>query len=67
MIMGVQDFYYNVSHMKRAIEFYTCALGMKVVDSSDRWTSLECGGTRVGLHWTGGDEVLKVSGDEHGA
>lgn len=67
MIMGVQDFYYNVSHMERAVQFYTEALGMKVINSNERWTSLDCNGVRVGLHWTGGQVVPKISGDIHGA
>lgn len=67
MIMGVQDFNYNVSHMKRAIEFYTQALGMKVLDSNEHWTTLDANGVHVGLHWTGGEDVLEISGDEHGA
>lgn len=67
MIMGVQDFYFNVSHMGRAIQFYTEALGMKVIDSNEHWTSLDCNGAHVGLHWTGGAEVPKISGDVHGA
>ena len=67
MITGVQDFYYNVSHMERSVQFYTEALGMKLIDSNDHWTTLECGGIRIGLHWTGGDKVVRTRSDEHGA
>jgi catechol 2,3-dioxygenase-like lactoylglutathione lyase family enzyme len=31
MISGVQDVYYNVSDMKRAVAFYTGVLGLKVL------------------------------------
>ncbi len=67
MISGVHDIYYNVKDMKRAIEFYTKTLNMKVSWESDHWTSLDCGGVMVGLHWTQGDEIPLFSRDSHGA
>ncbi len=65
MITGIQDVYYNVRDMKRAVGFYTEVLGMKVTYGSEYWTSLDCGGVRVGLH--GSDAVPAVPRDAHGA
>ena len=67
MITQVQDVYYNVQNMQRAVRFYTEALGMKLLDTSEWWTSLECGGLRIGLHGTGGAPVPAVPRDAHGA
>lgn len=67
MIDGVKDFNYNVSHMERAIKFYTEALGMKLLKEGEVWSTLECCGVEVGLHWTRGEPVKKVSADIHGA
>lgn len=66
MITGVRDVYYNVSDMDRAIEFYGGVLGLRVVDSSPYWTSLDLGGARIGLHGTGGNRVADVPRDAHG-
>ncbi len=67
MIVGVQDVYYNVTDMVRAVAFYRDLLGMRVIDSNEHWTSLECFGARVGLHGSGGQPVPAVEHDEHGA
>ena len=67
MIKGVHDIYYNVVDMKRSIEFYTNALGMKVLFESEHWTSLDCGGVMIGLHWTEGTLVPDFPRDGHGA
>ncbi|MCB0419698.1 MAG: VOC family protein [Bdellovibrionales bacterium] len=66
MIKGVQDTYYNVTDMKRAVQFYTECMGMKVVHGDDYWTSLDCGGTSVGLHWTEGQKIPEIPRDSHG-
>jgi predicted enzyme related to lactoylglutathione lyase len=67
MIVGVQDVYYNVQDMARAVAFYRDALGMRVLDSNEWWTSMDFYGARIGLHWTGGAPVPPVQQDEHGA
>lgn len=67
MIKGVHDVYYNVSDMKRAVEFYTSVLNMKVSFESEHWTSLDCEGVMIGLHWTGGENVPSFPRDAHGA
>jgi catechol-2,3-dioxygenase len=67
MIVGVQDVYYNVADMQRAVRFYTEVLGLELVESSSHWTSLSAGGVRVGLHWSGGSSVPITPRDAHGA
>lgn len=67
MITGVQDVYYNVSDMDRAVRFYGTTLGLRVLEISEYWTSLDVSGTRVGLHGTGGLPVPEVPRDSHGA
>lgn len=67
MILGVQDIYYNVTDMKRALVFYTEGLGMTVHDTDEHWSSLECHGMRIGLHGTEGTPVPEIPRDSHGA
>lgn len=67
MIKGVHDIYYNVVDMKRAVKFYSETLNMKIMFESDHWTSMDCGGVMIGLHWTEGAEVPYFSRDSHGA
>jgi predicted enzyme related to lactoylglutathione lyase len=67
MITSAQDVYYNVADMKRSLDFYCRILGMTARETSDYWSSLDCGGVTVGLHWTGGDTVPGVPRDSHGA
>jgi catechol-2,3-dioxygenase len=67
MINGVQDIFYNVQDMAQATRFYTEILGMKLIESSDWWTSLEIGGVRIGLHWTEGEPIPEIPHDAHGA
>lgn len=66
LITGVQDFYYSITDSKRAIQFYAEALGMKLLEESEHWIALECGGIRIGLH-PGADSVPLVPRDAHGA
>ena len=67
MITGIQDVYYNVQDMDRAVRFYRDQLGLRVVDTSPHWTSLDVGGARLGLHWTEGQPVPPIPRDAHGA
>lgn len=67
MITGIQDVYYNVSDMDRAIEFYDRALGLKTAERDPYFTALEVDGLRLGLHATGGRPVPRVDRDAHGA
>jgi predicted enzyme related to lactoylglutathione lyase len=66
MITGVQDFYYNVQDMKKAIAFYTEAFGMTVAHESEYWTTLSFHGHSIGLHWTEGGSVPGTPRDDHG-
>ena len=67
MIQGIQDVYYNVKDMERAVNFYTEVLGMKLVHKDKYWSSLECGGVGIGLHWTEDNDIPHVPRDSHGA
>ncbi len=67
MIKGVHDIYYNVTDMKRAVKFYSETLNMQVGWESDHWTSMNCDGVMIGLHWTEGAEVPSTPRDAHGA
>ena len=67
MIVGVQDVYYFVQDMQRALRFYRDALGLEVTHESDHWTTLNVGGARVGLHATDGNPVPPVPKDKGGA
>lgn len=66
MIKGYQDFYYNVTDMKRAIEFYTNALGMKNVYGNPHWTTMAVGNLSLGLHWTEGETIPLTPRNAHG-
>ena len=67
MITQVQDVYYNVMDMGRAVAFYRDILGLKVTEEDAHFTGLEVGGVRIGLHWTGGRPVPAVPKNAHGA
>lgn len=67
MITGVQDVYYNVADMPRAVGFYRDVLGMRVIDSNEWWSSLDCFGTRIGLHGTGGAGAARLAQETHDA
>jgi len=60
MITGVQDIYYYVSDMARAVHFYCNVLKLSVVHQDKSWTSFDVGGVRIGLHWTGGVPVPQI-------
>jgi predicted enzyme related to lactoylglutathione lyase len=66
MITGYQDFYYNVSDINKAIQFYQKALGMKVIHADEYWASLEIGNCRLGLHDSEGEEIPKTPRNSHG-
>ena len=66
MLIGVQDLYYNVSDMGRAVAFYRDVLGMRVLDTNPWWTSLDFFGSRLGLHGSEGNPVPEIAHDEHG-
>lgn len=66
VIVGIQDVHYGVADMPRALVFYRDVLGMRVVDSNPWWTSLDCFGSRIGLHGSGGEPVPPIVQDAHG-
>lgn len=66
MITGIQDIYYSITEPKRAIRFYTEALGMKLISESEYWIALDCHGLRIGLH-PEDKPIPFVPRDSHGA
>ncbi len=66
MIVGVQDIYYNVQNMQRAVDFYGGILGLKLTSESEHWTAFDVGGIRIGLHWTGGAPVSSSATAKNG-
>jgi SAM-dependent methyltransferase len=66
-IDGVQDVYYNVRDLDRALAFYQDVLGLPVLSQERHFAALDVGGVRLGLHWTGGEVVPHVARDGHGA
>jgi len=66
MITGIQDIYYSVTDPKKAIRFYTKALGMKLITESEYWIALDCHGIRVGLH-PEDKPIPFIPRDSHGA
>jgi catechol 2,3-dioxygenase-like lactoylglutathione lyase family enzyme len=52
MILGVQDIYYYVQDMGRALRFYRDTLSLRVTEEDEHWSALDVGGVRVGLHGT---------------
>lgn len=67
MIKGIHDIYYNVKDMKKAIKFYSEILNMKISHESEHWTSMDCEGVMIGLHWTEGSDIPSFPRDSHGA
>jgi catechol 2,3-dioxygenase-like lactoylglutathione lyase family enzyme len=71
VLVAVQDVYYNVVDMDRAVAFYRDLLGMRVLDSNPYWTSLEFFGARIGLHGAPGADASRplpaLPHDQHGA
>jgi predicted enzyme related to lactoylglutathione lyase len=59
MIVGVQDVYYEVVDMKRALGFYRDVLGLHVTEESEHWSAFNVGGVRVGLDTTEGKPTPK--------
>jgi len=66
MLVGIQDVYYTVADMPRAVTFYREVLGMRVLDTNPWWTSLDFFGSRLGLHGNDGKPVPPVQNDAQG-
>lgn len=66
MICGIQDIYYSVTDSKRAVKFYTEALGLRLLNESEYWIALECDGVTIGLH-PEDKPIPHVPRDSHGA
>lgn len=66
MITGVRDFYYSVTEIDKAKDFYTSVLGMTVNFESEYWVSLNCHGVNIGLH-PEEKPIPHIPRDSHGA
>jgi predicted enzyme related to lactoylglutathione lyase len=66
MIKGYRDFYYNVTDMKRAVQFYEAAFGMKNIHGDEYWTNMSLSNLTLGLHWTEGQAIPLTPRDSHG-
>jgi catechol 2,3-dioxygenase-like lactoylglutathione lyase family enzyme len=68
MINGVENVYYYVQDMERAIAFYNDVLGCTVISrEAPSWTALDCHGLHLGLHLTmDGEAVPQIPRDDHG-
>ena len=49
-LAGVDHVWFWVSDMDRAVDFYANKLGLSVLRRGDRWTELDGGTVRLGLH-----------------
>jgi predicted enzyme related to lactoylglutathione lyase len=67
MVNGVQDFYYNVSDMRRSVEFYSELFGRGPVYRNDHFSVFSIAGFRFAVHWTGGKPVPSIGRDGHGS
>ena len=59
MVTGVQDVYYEVENMNRALAFYRDVLGLPLVGETEHWSAFNVGGLRLGLHSTEGKPTTK--------
>lgn len=66
-IDGVQDVYYNVRDLERAVAFYQDVLGLTLSYQQRHFAAFDVGGVRLGLHWSGGEPIPHVARDGHGA
>jgi predicted enzyme related to lactoylglutathione lyase len=66
MVNGIQDFYYNVSDMSRAIGFYSELFGRGPVYKNDHFSVFSINGFRFAVHWTGSKPVPRIERDSHG-
>ena len=67
MINGIQDIYYNVQNMEKAVAFYSDTLNMTKVFGDEHWTSLQLGELKVGLHATEDKKPVPTTPrDSHG-
>src|SRR5688572_17972822 len=65
MIKGIQDFYYNVRDMERALAFYGALLERAPSYRTSHFSVFEVGGLRLGLHLSE-QEIPRVPRDGHG-
>ncbi len=67
MIRGLDNIYYFVTDITRAVGFYRDILGLKVVDQDEWWATLDLNGVRFGLHRAEKNEFARSSEQRSGA
>lgn len=67
MIKGLDNVYYFVSDVNKAVEFYHETLGLEIMDQDDYWASMSLNGARLGLHKANKSEFSKSSEKRAGA
>ena len=66
MIKGYQDFYYNVTDIKKACEFYTKAFNLEIVFADEYWASLKLDTLKLGLHASDEKSIPTTPRNSHG-
>lgn len=67
MINGLDNVYYFVTDIKRAVEFYSEILGLEVLDEDDHWATISLNDVRLGLHRANSKDFAKSSKQRSGA
>jgi lactoylglutathione lyase len=67
VITKLDNVYYFVTDVRRALTFYRDILGLKVLDQDDFWATLDLAGVRFGLHKASAEEFLPSSMKRAGA
>lgn len=67
MINGLDNVYYFVSDIKKAVSFYNGVLGLQIMDQNDHWASISLNGARLGLHQANKSNFFKSSEKRAGA
>jgi len=67
MINGLDNVYYFVQDVSKAVRFYSEILGLKILDQDEYWASIALNGVRLGLHKANSSEFLKSSAQRAGA
>lgn len=67
MINGLDNVYYFVSDVSKAVSFYSGTLGLKILDQDEYWASISLNGVRLGLHKANTNEFLRSSDKRAGA
>ncbi len=67
MIKGLDNVYYFVTDVEKAVEFYSVILGLEIMEQDEHWASISLNGARLGLHKASSAEFSKSSEQRSGA